>query len=286
MFLLNKLKEQHLASSMHPNKGAALFFAIEKLSKICGPYFKIYGIDCTLDLSFGYDGKADDNFGKLYIFPTPEKVTLNKSWNLTHSDWCRDDMIHEIRTFCEMLRKSNSHREIKITESAEIILNEFDSRCITNMLNSNDDLLSRQWGRAHIHALKLCGIYSISDGFYSPLITESMALKCVSIVEQSIKNLWLHLKNSGKTKRSTDEEQRSQLFAILRKKLKSGNIVTRSYIQRRLSNCAPFRNDIAGPREAIYKCIGYLCAEGVLNRVLEDSPRAAVKYKVNDKFFQ
>lgn len=210
---------------------------------------------------------------------------LNKNhWLVKPSN----ELIERLGSVCSnslMLNSQNEALPIRLSEKAEIILDQFDKYC-DGQINSTDRDAKRQlWNRGHLKSLKIAGLLAVGIQPYNPIVSEEVASWAINLVTADIRNL---LKRIDAGEIGTDNDELKQLQQILKvvkdyitlpwhdlKKycdstaapLYSSKIIPYSYIQRRLASTAIFRKDKTGTTNALKRALKTLIDRGDLQEM-------------------
>lgn len=169
-------------------------------------------------------------------------------------------------------------------QDAADLIDVFDKFCDDQINQSNRDAIAQLWNRAHLKVLKIAGIVAVGIDPYEPKITREVAAWAMRFVERDVRNLLSRFDageiGSDEGKQLSDirrvfseyvgfDYSRVAKYGVLRG-LHAAKIIPQSYLQRRLSPTASFRNDRLGQNAALKRSLGILLDQAEIVEVNKD----------------
>lgn len=190
------------------------------------------------------------------------------------------DLVIALSNLCAnalSLNHSKKVIEVRETEEAAKLLQEFDELCDQNIVGSKE--VRRQlWNRGHVKLLKLSALVACGINYYEPIITKECVEWAKAIILSGIRNLSTRFE-SGEV--GVDNDELRQITRgmdvikdyIMKPYSELGNygvpstlhaekVVPYSYLQKRLYQTTPFRRDRMGPGVAVKRMIDTMVSRG------------------------
>lgn len=201
----------------------------------------------------------------------------------------------ELCTHCLMLNQRGQPVEVQLTDEARLMFEEFNSYADEQIRGSNE--VTRQlWNRAHLKSLKLAALVAVGWHPYMPTITPEFALWAIQIEKASVRNLLSRFEAGEVGEQVTSETtQQTRLRAVIKdwflkpwpelqrykigtEIMRMGGVIPYSYISKRLTNDAAFKNAKLGATQTLRRTIEELFKCGEISRVSAEQLKA--KYGV------
>lgn len=163
-------------------------------------------------------------------------------------------------------------QNIKQSPEATELFDQFDKFCDAEINRSNRDVVAQLWNRAHLKSLRLAGLISVGVNPYDPTITREVAAWAMRFIERDVRNLLSRFdageigSDEGKQiielRRLFSEYLHGSYDVVAKygipRNLHAAHIVPISYLSRRLTATAAFRNDRYGSNGALKRSLGIL----------------------------
>ena len=160
---------------------------------------------------------------------------------------------------------------------AEAMLDRFDDDC-RDRLNATEDESERPvWTRAHLKALKVAGLLAVADNYLHPVVRTAHVDWALALIGRDIDTF---RRNQREGNIGADDDARTRkLIAIIRDyvrkptvpagykvppKMHEDGLVTRSYLQQRISTLPAFSNHRFGASKALDEALRSMRANGWL----------------------
>lgn len=203
------------------------------------------------------------------------------------------DLVERLATICAYSLDRNHQGkavDVLLTDDAHTILSTFDAECDARINEARNEVTRHLWNRAHIKALKLASLVAVGCNPYDPRIWPDAALWAIGIERANVCNLLSRFEAGEVGEQASSEmAQQSRLRIVIAdwvtkpweelKRYKIGNadmhrdrVIPHSYISKRLTNDAAFRDAKTGATATIKRTVEELSRCGEIGRV---SPRDA-----------
>ena len=178
------------------------------------------------------------------------------------------------------MQRNDSFCDVRMSQDVVIASKNLDIET-TDLINSSDGVELELHNRHHLQVLKLSALSAVSRDFNDPEISMEDFEWARKIVARSIDNIMSRAKinalGGGEGKQIAELERViSDYFSkeydgegLRENELTCYNlaIVPKSYLQRKLSAMACFRNDRLGATSALNRCIGVMIESGRLTEI-------------------
>ncbi|PTU32245.1 DUF3987 domain-containing protein [Stenotrophobium rhamnosiphilum] len=173
---------------------------------------------------------------------------------------------------------------VQLTIEAQSMFDDFDLYA-DEQIRGSTEVTRQLWNRAHIKALKLGALVAIGRTLYAPMITPDIALWAIQIEKTNVHNLQSRFETGEVGEQIFSEmSQQSRLRSVIKdwflkpwpelqrykigtESMRTGGIVPYSYLSKRLTNDAAFKNFKTGATATLKRTIDELCKCGEINRV-------------------
>lgn len=196
----------------------------------------------------------------------------------------------ELCAHCLMLNSQNTPVTVQLTDEARLMFDEFNSYA-DEQIRGNNEVARQLWNRAHLKALKLAALVAVGWYPYMPTITPEYALWAIQIEKANVRNLLARFEAGEVGEQAASESaQQKRLRAVIKdwfskpwaeiqrykinkgELMRAGGVIPHSYISKRLTNDAAFKNAKLGATSTIRRTIDELFKCGELQRL---SPKDA-----------
>jgi hypothetical protein len=184
---------------------------------------------------------------------------------------------------------------VQLTVEAQIMFDDFDIYA-DEQIRGSTEVTRQLWNRAHIKALKLAALAAVGCNPYVPTITPDVALWAIQIEKANVRNLQGRF-DAGEVgeQASSEASQQTRLRAVIKdwflkpwpelqrykigtEAMRMGGVIPYSYISKRLTNDAAFKNSNSGATVTLKRTIEELFRCGEISRVSAEQLKA--KYGV------
>lgn len=173
---------------------------------------------------------------------------------------------------------------VELNLEAQCLLDDFDTYADAKIRGSSE-VVRQLWNRAHIKALKLAALVAVGCHPYTPIISPEMALWAIQIEKANTLNLQRRFEAGEVGDEALSERtQQTRLRAVIKdwfrkpwselqsykigtEAMRMNGIVPYSYISKRLTNDAAFKNSKIGATATLKRTVGELYKCGEINRV-------------------
>jgi hypothetical protein len=194
-----------------------------------------------------------------------------------------DDLVNDLSNLAAnvlRMQRNESFCDVRMSQDVIIASKNLDIET-TDLINSSDGVELELHNRHHLQVLKLSALSAVSRDFNDPEISMEDFEWARKIVARSIDNIMSRAKinalGGGEGKQMAELERVvSDYFSkdydgegLRENELTCYNvaIVPKSYLQRKLSAMACFRNDRLGATSALNRCIGVMVESGRLTEI-------------------
>ena len=194
-----------------------------------------------------------------------------------------DDLVNDLANLAAnvlRMQRNDSFCDVRMSKDVVIASKNLDIET-TDLINSSDGVELELHNRHHLQVLKLSALSAVSRDFNDPEISMEDFEWARKIVARSIDNIMSRAKinalGGGEGKQMAELERVvSDYFSkeydgegLRENELTCYNvaIVPKSYLQRKLSAMACFRNDRLGATSALNRCIGVMVESGRLSEI-------------------
>ena len=194
-----------------------------------------------------------------------------------------DDLVNDLSNFAAnvlRMQRNDSFCDVRMSKDVVIASKNLDIET-TDLINSSDGVELELHNRHHLQVLKLSALSAVSRDFNDPEISMEDFEWARKIVARSIDNIMSRAKinalGGGEGKQMAELERVVNDYfskdydgeGLRENELTCYNvaIVPKSYLQRKLSAMACFRNDRLGATNALNRCIGVMVESGRLTEI-------------------
>ncbi len=197
---------------------------------------------------------------------------------------------------CETVNHSNPRRVINVgsNQEASKMLHDFDKYADARINGSNKEVIRQLWNRAHIKVLKLSALLAVGENMIEPTISAEHMNWAANLVMADIHAITERFEAGEIGSNSFEVKQAGEVVRVIKDyitspyekvekylQLKSPNmhhdrVIPYSYLNKRLSAVAAFRNDKAQATFALKRTIQTL--------VDTDRLREVSKMTINEKY--
>lgn len=174
-----------------------------------------------------------------------------------------------------------STQDVYYNDEAYAILNNFDKKCDAAINSTNDEAQRQMWNRAHLKVCRIAALLAVADNWINPVVTKEHADWALELILRDIQIMKSRME-SGDV--GVDDASRERKMVVaLRQYLSSkgglsdaygvpdamrkDGIVSKRYLQMRLSRVAQFMAGRGGATTAIDMTIKSLSENGYLSEV-------------------
>jgi hypothetical protein len=184
---------------------------------------------------------------------------------------------------CLILAQHQRVVSVVLDVEAEKVSQQFNVQCDARINTSDLEVARQLWNRAHIKTLKLAALIAIGQNPFQPTITAECITWAKILVERDVTNV-LKQFESGRAGRDTGElnqinetvqviaQYMKRPFAGLEKyqvlpQMHMDKVFSLAYLQRKLLQRGPFKNDRMGATNALKRCLDSLSGEGCIREL-------------------
>lgn len=215
------------------------------------------------------------------------------------------NMVQHVANLAAMsltMAANNSIQPVFLSTAAEAVLTRFDSFCDEHIRAGNSEGVRQLWNRAHLKALRLCGVLVAADRPHNPEVNEAEAQWAVELVrrdaERLVRRFDLGDIGEGEAKQNADLERvLADYFARPweeleayggTQKMRAAGLVPHVFLQRRTANLSAFRRHKLGARAALRDAVEDMIRADLLQLVpskqmKETFGSGQLAYKVKDR---
>lgn len=197
-------------------------------------------------------------------------------------------LVEELATLISHVLGQNSQNlvtHVRIDDNAQQILAAFDAECDRNINSATTEIKCELWNRAHMKAMKLAALLAIGCDPYNPTITADFAQWGIAVEIANVRNILTRFENGQVGQQSSSETAQqakvrnvvnewinkhwSELtrYRIGTERMKEDWVVPYSYVSKRLTNDAAFKDGKGGATATIKRAIDELCKGGELTKL-------------------
>ena len=212
------------------------------------------------------------------------------------------DKVAKFVAQCQAIMSKDQVINVPTNRAALQMAKDFDTYC-DNMINSNEDEVTAElWNRAHVKMLKMAALVAVGINPFAPVIDENCIEWAKGIALTDVQNVSNKFKSGLVGANTTETKQAGDMLKVIHQYLNkplsemgsydinavlySEKIITMSYLNKRLSCVASFKNDPLRATKAIKAMLQSLVDQGVLRQVPEVKMRSfgttAIGYMVAD----
>jgi len=281
--MMRVLLDLYGQSGKNGELGESKYSTIERDSpSVHAPCLTILG-ETTPETFYGSIGEAEIASGLIPRFLIIESKgdRLYDSGNAGFAP--SDDLVNDLSNFAAnvlRMQRNDSFCDVRMSKDVVIASKNLDIET-TDLINSSDGVELELHNRHHLQVLKLSALSAVSRDFNDPEISMEDFEWARKIVARSIDNIMSRAKinalGGGEGKQMAELERVvSDYFSkeydgegLRENELTCYNvaIVPKSYLQRKLSAMACFRNDRLGATSALNRCIGVMVESGRLTEI-------------------
>lgn len=186
---------------------------------------------------------------------------------------------------CQSLSQSNRRISVQLSVEASIEFQDFDEECRVKINSADKDVTRQLWNRAHIKALKVAALLATGQHPYAPEITSDVARWAISLEKKNTKNQIRKFETGevGEQARSeqaqqqrvraaikqwiTEDWSKVQRYVNVSAKIHAGHAIPYSFISKRLTSDAAFRDSRLGSTETLKRTLAELVKFGEIAKV-------------------
>ena len=195
----------------------------------------------------------------------------------------------ELCAHCLMLNQpGHTPATVQLSDEARAIFDEFNSYA-DEQIRGKGEVTRQLWNRAHLKALKLAALVAVGWNPYMPTITPDFALWAIQLEKANVRNLLGRFEAGEVGEQSASESaQQKRLRAVIKdwfskpwaelqrykigtEAMRMGGVIPYSYISKRLTSDAAFKNAKLGATATLKRTIEELRLCGEINRVSQQS---------------
>jgi hypothetical protein len=202
------------------------------------------------------------------------------------------DQLGALCTHSLMLNSQNKTINVRFDERAIAVFKAFNDYCDKKINSSQSELTRQLWNRAHIKAMKLAALVAIGINTYKPVIDEMAANWAIDIETAGVRNILSRFESGQVGQQSLSETaQQMKVRSVVRdwitrswselarykigtEAMSQSGVVPYSYMSKRLTNDAAFKDGRGGATQTIKRAIDELCKGGEL---MKFEPQDALK---------
>jgi hypothetical protein len=208
-----------------------------------------------------------------------ERVPANRNQVLLPDDLLRDALI-KLASQALVLNGTGKAQSIGRNEIVAGIFNDFEIECDDNINSSDDESFRQMWNRASLKAMRIAGLLAVADNWITPVIEKHHAEWAINLIRNDIKIM------SGKFKSgdigSGDDVREKKIISLIKEYLYNENvstvyrvpialikngIISRSFIQKRVSSLSSFYSHQKGSTSAMDEAIESVIKNGYLGEI-------------------
>ena len=193
-----------------------------------------------------------------------------------------DDLSSQLITLIsQVCSLADSHMMIDIlTDNTEttIILDEFQRYCSMWINSETKTEYQELWNRAHLKALRLAGLFALSDNIFLPKVTKEHAELAIEYVLRDMLSYSIRMETgqfgAGELERTSkikktlfDFFEGNMQISERNQRYMDAGVIPLAFITRKLVQDPVFSEVKRGAKQEIINIIGYLVKEGVLTEV-------------------
>ncbi len=198
------------------------------------------------------------------------------------------EIVERLSTLCAYALSRNQAGQkpvmVRLTDEAQLQFDEFDDYA-DNQIRGKSEVTRQLWNRAHIKALKLAALVAVGVYPYDPVITPEIALWSIQIEKTNVRNLQSRFEAGEIGEQALSEStQQNKLREVIKdwftkpwpelqrykmgsEQMRASGVVPYSYISKRLTNSAAFKNSKLGATTTLKRTIDELFKCGELRRL-------------------
>jgi hypothetical protein len=204
---------------------------------------------------------------------------------------------------CLQLAHAKKVVNIKLTDAALAITEEFDKYADNQINGTNREIVRQLWNRAHIKVLKLAGLIAVGVNMWEPVITPEYVEWSINLIQKDILALSSKFETGQIGNNSSEIKQCADIVKVIKdfvtqdwdkvkayctngkqlNKLHHDKVIPYAYLNRRLIALAAFRLDRLGGTVAIKRAIQILIDSDKLREV--GKTELAAKYGTSQRAF-
>lgn len=179
------------------------------------------------------------------------------------------------------MQANQAWQEVQLSAEAKSLLDDFDQECDDHIIGGSNDGVRQLWNRAHLNALRVCGLLAASDRPHECLVRADEASWAIGLVRRSLATLLARFESGdvgeGDSKQNADLKRiLGDYFDSTPKELRAygvdphmqgKRVVPYVYLQRRTVNLSAFRKHPQGARNALRQALDDLVRTGELVEV-------------------
>lgn len=191
----------------------------------------------------------------------------------------------------------NASQPVGTTDAARQALDAFRTKCDASVRAAGaDELMRAMWNRAHLKALKYCGLMAALEEPLNPMTTVEQAQWAIYFSERGVRVL--QRKQADGDLGDGDQARQRKLVLMLRQyilhpvperyripeAMRVDGVVPRRYLQQRTSDVAAFSQHRLGATAALDMALKSLCDSGYLVEL--DKLKATESYTFQGRCFR
>jgi hypothetical protein len=191
------------------------------------------------------------------------------------------DRLAYLASGCIQMEANNTFVDVELSVEAKALLDAFDVECDDHIRHGVNSGIKQMWNRAHLNALRVSGVLAAADRPHASVVTADEANWAINLVRSAAIRLETRFESGdigeGDTKQSSDiervlEDYVNRPWTEIEKYggtmgMHRSQIVSLSYLSRRLAPLSAFRRAKNGSRKAIKEVIEELVNRGRLKPI-------------------
>jgi hypothetical protein len=177
------------------------------------------------------------------------------------------------------IQQNNQTANVLFSADAERKMDEFDKAVDDKINNSEDEIEKELWSRAHVKAMKLAALLAIGHNIHDPVINKIDAEWGINFATADIQAIEKRFKigevGTGYDKREYEVIRAIKQYAKMHKKSRQGysvsanlakhsGVVPYTYLKRRVTRLAAFKNDRRGEVVALREVLDAMIDSGII----------------------
>lgn len=200
----------------------------------------------------------------------------------------------------EQIMHSNRTLDIAFSDAALKISKDFDKYADTQINGTNQEVVRQLWNRAHIKALKFAGLIAVGCNPFNPLMEDRHLNMAIEMIHNDIHVLTKRFEAGEVGTTSSEQKQINEVRRMIKEFVTSeyikvskyrtredfhhAKIIPYTYLNSRLLQMAPFRNDLkAGATGALKRAIQTLLDGDKIREV--NKQQLAAKFNTTQRAF-
>lgn len=203
------------------------------------------------------------------------RTQLNENHFLAKPSQQLEDQFSALCAYSLQLNNGNNILEIKISDEAKQLIDDYDKHCDYKVNNGNE-ISSELWTRAHMKVLKLAGLLAVGCNYINPTVDVVCAEWALRLITHDVETLVTRFEVGEVGTASVQNDQVDDLKKAFKRYVTSEfesvkgypgisltlwslKVVPQSFLTAYCRSRSSFKNDKLGPIQAIRTCLASMC---------------------------